>query len=337
MAMAHVRHAALALGGVALLAGCGGGSSSQSENPESARAAAAIATAQNNPKCSLATLGPYYWEIGDASGVQVSGTMGGDLAPTRSSRLWVFSASKWLYAASVVQRRGVRDADVPYLNFTSGHSQFGNAPLCLSGDTVADCKSDGDWFDASTVGRFAYDSGHMQQHAIAVMGLGNATNAMLAAELTATLGDFGFAYRVPQPAAGVEVSTAGYAGFLQKLLRGELALAAALGARKVCTNPDQPGCDAVFSPDIDSREDMNYALGHWVEDDPDVGDHAFSSAGGGGFYPWIDRDRTTYGILARERTTEANAGYHSAECGRLIRQAWRTGVEVTSPTPTPTD
>jgi hypothetical protein len=319
-----------------LLASCGG-SSSQSNvggTDDAVRAAAASATAANNAKCSVATLGPYYWEIGDGNGVKVSGTNGSG-APGRSTRLWIYSASKWLYAASVVQLRGVVTADIPFLNFTSGYSNFGNAPICVIGQTVDDCLIGRDGQDPATIGRFAYDSGHMQHHASAVVGLGGADNAALAAHLTSKLGDLGFSYRVPQLAAGVELSAGGYATFLQKLLRGELAMAAALGMHKVCTNPDQPGCNAAASVDIDSSEDMNYSLGHWVEDDPDVGDHAFSSAGGGGFYPWIDRDKTLYGILARERAIEGNAGYHSAECGRLIRQAWRTGVEVTTPTPTP--
>lgn len=317
-----------------LLAACGGGGSGTlSEGGDEARAAAATATAENNPKCSVATLGAYYWEIGDAAGVKVSGTMGGGAAPTRSTRLKVYSASKWLYAASVVQRRGVVAGDVPYLNFTSGYSEFGNSPVCLTGSTVNDCLVGRDGFDSTTVGRFAYDSGHMQRHASATMGLGNADNAALASSLNAAVGDLGFSYHVPQLAAGVEATTAGYASFLQRLLRGELALAAALGSNKVCTNPQQAGCNAARTADIGADEDLNYSLGHWVEDDAQTGDGTFSSAGGGGFYPWIDRDKALYGIVARERPGESAAGYHSLECGRLIRKAWQTGVQVTTPTP----
>jgi hypothetical protein len=325
----------------AIVTACGGGGSAPAgpaapagPPTDAQRAAAATATASNNGKCSFATLGAHYWEIGDADGVLVSGTTG-TAAPTRSTPLWVFSSSKWLYAASVLERRGVRDEDVPFLNLSSGYSEFGNAPLCLIGETVADCLIGRDDFDPATEGRFAYDSGHMQRHAATTMGLGDADVAALAVNLRDTLGDLGFSYRQPQLAAGVEVSAAGYAGFLQRVLRGELAMSAALGTRKICTNPDQPGCNAARTAEIDASEFFNYSLGHWVEDDPATGDHAFSSAGGGGFYPWIDQDKALYGIVARETFTEANAGYHSAECGRLIRQAWRTGVEVTAPTPTP--
>ncbi len=304
------------------------------------RSAAAAATAATNPKCSVATLGPYYWEIGDVNGVRVSNSEGSG-APTVNTVMWVFSSSKWLYAANVVQKRGVVGTDVPFLNFTSGYSQYGNAPICLPGngsDTVQGCVPLGGNgnLDAATVGKFAYDSGHMQHHATAVMGLGPADNAALAADLNATIGNFGFTYSVPQLAAGVNVSPAGYAMFLRKMLNGGLALASALGTNKKCANNAIPGCDAAFTPEeLPTTEAWNYSLGHWVEDDPTVGDHAFSSAGGGGFYPWIDSSKTYYGIVARERETEAGAGIHSEECGRLIRQAWKTGVTVSSTTPTP--
>ena len=328
------------------LSGCGsGGSDVQSEPPTPAPptqpppvgggdpAAAAKATADNNPMCAPSRLGSYYWEIGDANNVLVSGTVGSS-PPSRTTAMWIYSASKWLYAANVVQKRGVNSADVPFLNFTSGWSNFGNLPVCVLGDTVGECLVGRDAFDAASVGRFKYDSGHMQHHAANVMGLAGADNAALAADLNATVGNFGFEYTVPQLAAGVVSSTQGYAAFLQKMMRGELALGNALGSNKVCANPATAGCNAIEAPDTDTNEALNYGLGHWVEDDPSYGDHAYSSPGGGGFYPWIDNTRTLYGIVARERPGN-DAGFSSAECGRLIRQAWRTGVEVTSTMPTP--
>lgn len=333
-----LRLSMLTLVSAAVVASCGGGSSTSSEAPPSEpptdaqRAAAATETANTNPMCNLATLGTYYWEIGDANGVKASGSPWG--GPTAATSMWVFSSSKWLYAANVVQKRGVRDADVPYLNFTSGYSEFGNVPTC-TGDTVESCRVGGDGQDPATIGRFAYDSGHMQHHAANFMGLGPADDAALAADLNATVGNFGFSYTVPQLAAGVVVTPQGYAGFLRRVLRGELAIAGALGTHKVCAQSAAPGCNAAFTPDSIGTEAWNYSLGHWVEDDPTVGDHAFSSAGGGGFYPWIDRDKKYYGILARETVIESGAGYHSAQCGRLIRQAWMTGQAVSGTKPTP--
>lgn len=326
-----------------MLAACGGGGSSTSESggeiTEAQRIAAATATAEQNPRCSTAVLGSYYWEVGDSSGAKASGSRGGG-APTAATTMRIFSASKWLYAASVVQRRGgIDDAEAKFLNFTSGYSQLGNSPVYVC-STVNQCLVGNDSQDAATIDRYAYDSGHMQHHASASMGLGAADTSVLAADLRTTLGDFGLAYRLPVLASGVEGTPAGYAQFLRRLLRNELTLAGLLGSRKVCAQPSAPGCNAAYAPDSIGTEAWNYSLGHWVEDDPSVGDHAFSSAGGAGFYPWIDATRTWYGIVARERTLSASelepgAGYRSAECGRLIRQAWRTGQTVTSTTPTP--
>lgn len=339
----HLRllHTGTALACVALLAACGGGGDDGTQeaaitNPtEQQRIAAAESTAQTNDKCSVAALGGFYWEVGDDSGAKASGSIGPD-APAGATALWIFSSSKWLYAANVVQKRGVRDADVPYLNFTSGYTNFGNAPLCspLAEPTIAGCMEGRDGRNPDTVGKFYYDSGHMQQHAATEMGLADAGVAALADDLNRTIGNFGFEYNVPQPASGVVVSPSGYAQFLRAMLKGDLALGAALGSRKVCADPTVCA-DAYLAPDVDRPETWYYSLGHWVEDDPDTGDGAFSSPGGGGFYPWIDKDKTHYGIVARQRTIESDAGFHSAECGRLIRQAWRTGVTVTAGIPAP--
>lgn len=330
------RLAALTLMSSVILASCGGGDgeSTSSGPTEDARVSASAATVAQNTMCSVSTLGSYYWEIGNANGVLASGSVGAG-APTATTSMWVFSSSKWLYAANVVQKHGVLDSDVPYLNFTSGYSEFGNAPVC-TGSTVDECLVGRDGQDPTTIGRFDYDSGHMEKHASAVMGLGGADNAALAADLNATIGNYGFSYTVQQLAAGVVVTPQGYAQFLRAMLRGELKLAAALGTHKVCANTATPGCNAAFSPDdLPPTEAWNYSLGHWVEDDPVVGDHAFSSAGGGGFYPWIDATKTYYGIIARVRETESGAGVHSEQCGRLVRQAWTTGVTVTATEPTP--
>lgn len=319
------------------LVACGGGSSSAVVPDTSLtveeRIDAATSTANNNARCALSVLGSFYWEIGDGAGVLAAGRVGPG-APNASTTMRVYSASKWLYAASVVQKHADFTADVPYLNFTSGYSNFGNAPVCI-GDTVDECLLGRDQVDAATRGRFAYDSGHMQVHAANVMQFGHFDNAALTSDLSGTLGIAGLRYWLQQPASGVEATPDAYGAFLRRLINGSLRLGPQLGAHKVCAQASASGCNAAFTPDSIGSEQWQYALGHWVEDDPAVGDHAFSSAGGGGFYPWIDAGRRYYGILAREVVAESAAGYHSAACGRLIRQAWLTGVAVTATSPTP--
>ena len=163
---------------------------------------------------------------------------------------------------------------------------------------------------------------------------GNGVGAALTSEITSQVGSFDFTYLQTNLAGGLNASASGYAGFLRRMLRGEFVMSSQLGSRKVCASS---ACTAgeVLSP-APPDEAWNYSLGHWVEDDPKVGDHAFSSAGALGFYPWIDSTKTWYGIVARRATSAAGQeGVKSMDCGRLIRQAWVTGVQVTGTTPTP--
>ena len=83
-------------------------------------------------------------------------------------------------------------------------------------------------------------------------------------------------------------------------------------------------------------EAWHYSIGHWVEDDPTTnGDGSFSSPGAYGYYPWIDPSKTYYGLVARSvpNGTGLSEGYQSAQCGRLLRAAWKTGVVQTGTIP----
>jgi hypothetical protein len=116
---------------------------------------------------------------------------------------------------------------------------------------------------------------------------------------------------------------------LRAIPSGDLRLGSALGTNTVCTNSST--CSSAIAAPIPQTESWNYSLGHWVEDDPVVGDHAFSSAGVLGFYPWIDSNKRFYGILARRAADGAGGTpcYDSAVCERLVRRAWMTGNQVT--------
>lgn len=319
-----------AMATAALTACGGGGSSNQAGGPidvdpsDAVRAEAARVTANSNAACSASAIGPFYWEIGDGSRARAGGSVGSN-APTADTVMSIASASKWVYSSYVLQKVGRRNGDIPYLNFTSGYTEM-LLPLCQVNDTVSSCLDGNDDLVPGDVGRFLYGSGHMQTHASNVMGLGAMDNAALTAEVQGTLGDFGLLYTQPQLAGGLVADANGYAAFLRKILRGELSMRGALGASSVCTNPRT--CASAIGGPIPDNESWSYSLGHWVENDPAVGDGAFSSAGALGFYPWIDRTGTYYGVLARRADAESNAGYHSAQCGRLIRQAWVTGVAV---------
>jgi len=193
--------------------------------------------------------------------------------------------------------------------------------LCGPTETVGECAADvAD--SASTVGRFAYGAAHFQFHAANVMGLAAMNAGALSDELRSVLGASNdLRYLQTNLAGAANTSAAEYAKFLRKLLRGELVMAGVLGAEKVCGSS---ACTtAVLSP-APRDETWNYSLGHWVEDDPQLGDHAFSSAGAPGFYPWVDRTKTWYGLIARRAdSTGGSQGVLSLRCGRLIRQAMR--------------
>ena len=103
----------------------------------------------------------------------------------------------------------------------------------------------------------------------------------------------------------------------------------ALGTNAVCTSTKAP-CSAAYTPLPEVA--WRYSIAHWVEDDTSTGgDGAFSSPGAFGFYPWIAADKQTYGVISRQEPS-GNAvqnGYASARCGRLIREAWKTGTAQT--------
>jgi hypothetical protein len=314
-----------------LLTACGGGGTAAGDGaPTNAqRAEAARLTAEQNPLCSTGTLGAYYWEVGDASGTLAAGEQGGG-AITGNTPMNVASASKWPFAAYVLERRGDEPALVPYLNFTSGYSEFSNL-LCQSDGTLAECMNGGRNDDEAARGSFHYQGGHMQQLGV-LLGLGALRNDGLGAELRSVLGaELPLAYVSPQPPGGLRTTPHAYARFLRRLLAASadpLQLGAALGRHAVCTVASDT-CAAAPEGESFLPEPFHYALGHWVEDNPVTtpqANVAYSSAGAFGFYPWVDRDRQLYGLVARENLDlSVRQGYASLQCGRLIRLAWKTG------------
>lgn len=300
--------------------------------PERVRAAQAMAN--NAPQCQVAQ--PFYWEIGDGRRVLASG-QAGRKAPDAQTRLQIASASKWIYGAYVAEQRGgaLTQDDVRYLNFQSGYTRF---HMCRQGQTVEECRTSmlnrRGAQDPDTIGRFYYNGGHMQQHA-ALMGLGALDSQGLAQAIVRGLGKAGqgwdLVYGQPQLAGGVQSSASDYGRFLRAMLSGDLKMGGLLGSHPVCTQPRACPGEALKTP-IPVTESWHYSLGHWVEDDPAVGDGAFSSPGAFGFYPWIDAGRQFYGIVAREERSGVLSGdpdskpaVRSVECGRLIRQAWLLG------------
>jgi len=317
---------------------CGGGGGATTavtptpSPPTDPFAAAATQTVQTNANCTA--LNAFYWEIGDANGVLASGTSGSG-APGATDVIAIASASKWLYSSFIVETRGSAGvsatSDVPFLNFTSGYTNFG-LPVCPgNGGTIDDClNSIGSLgvprgtLSPENVGKFYYDSAHMEKHA-SNSGYGNLTGVTLGTAVSQTLG-ITVTYSDAQPAGSGKASASEYAKFLRKVLSGSLRITSLLGADPVCTWHDNyvPACSAVNSPTDSTPYHWHYSLGHWVEDDDS--NRAYSSAGAFGFYPWVSADLKLYGIIARyDPGTQQQEGFRSAQCGRLVRLAYQTG------------
>ncbi|HSI50944.1 MAG TPA: hypothetical protein VLA61_21980 [Ideonella sp.] len=315
------------------------------------RKAAATKVASKDASCTSLT--PFYWEIGNAAGKQANGTGGAvtstNKAPTATTVMAVASASKWVFASTVIeQTAGSLSAnDVALLSMRGGYNNFDS---CSNTGTVASCLKEPGRFGgtngdhiAAQDGKFSYGGGHMQVLGNA-RGLGPDNNSLLASALRSQRGmSNSMSYINPQLAGGLATTATGYASFLRQILNGSYASTAkALGTQATCTHTNGSDCTtAIFSPINQSRpggandisdERWHYSLGHWVEDDPTVGDGAFSSPGRFGFYPWIDKSKTWYGVLARTDAVNVNsadpkkAPYNtSMQCGRKIRAAWVKG------------
>ncbi len=292
------------------------------------RIEAAKETAKANPYCIDITR--YYWEIGSKDGAIVSGSTG-DQSVVSTTILPIASATKWVFGAYMVQAKsGTLDYDtIEALTMSSGYTSFGNLS-CVPNyvQTVGDCFNIGD-NNEYTPGHdhyFYYNGGHFQKLAMD-NDLGPLSDPELVAEFQDKLkNDYNFIFSSPQLAGGITTSAKQYAIFLQNILDQQLLLYDHLGADAVCTNPDTCST-SIASPYID--QDFHYSYGHWVEDDPVPGDGAFSSAGLFGFYPWINVQKTHYGVISRYEVpsgeNDIGSGAASQACGSLIRIAFETG------------
>jgi hypothetical protein len=299
------------------------------------RATAARLTAEKAAACVAAQ--PFYWEIGNAT-QPLAGGKAGDNGPERQTTMAIASASKWLYGAFVAERRQgqLTAEDIKFLHFKSGYTYY---HVCRQDQSIAACQESllngRGRLNPATENRFDYNGGHMQKHAV-LMGLGSfgpdglaiAVKQALAPALGA---DWQLSYSQAMPAGGGQTSAADYSRFLRALMNDSLQLGPLLGRHAVCTNPQSCPQLAVKTP-IPATESWHYSIGHWVEDDPQVGDGSFSSPGAFGFYPWISADKQLYGIVAREQRRGAlgesgeKPAVASVDCGREIRAAWVSGV-----------
>jgi len=279
-------------------------------------------TVETAPECKR--LGDFYWEIGDGRHVIASQSIGTTYTSDKS--IHIASASKWIFGSYVLEKIGKHTEpsmdQIRALEMQSGYTslKFG---ACIFSRTVADCftRRENDLYSPSAAGHFFYNGGHDQKLAVD-LGLGNLDAAQFGVEIRKYLGtDLDIDFNSPQPAGGMRATPDAYAQFLRKILSGELRMKDYLGSNPVCTLPG--ACpNAIESP---VPVAWHYSLNHWIEDDPENGDGAFSSPGAFGFYPWISADKQWYGILARE-SHKPMAYKESVYCGAKMRKSWETGL-----------
>ena len=282
-----------------------------------AKISAATLTANTNSACTA--IHPFYWEIGDSSNTIVGATAGGTV-PVSSTVIQIGSASKLIFASYLIQKRSgiLSSNEIKGLTFTAGYSTFSD---CIGQLTVGSCYSGLTAFVPANDNKFYYGGGHMQKLAAVDLGLAALGPVGLGTELSNFIGtDVGLSFNFPQPAGGAQITASGYSILLRKILQQNLMMYSYLGSSSVCTNI--ASCSSSVSTPIPSSESWSYSLGHWIENDPIVGDGAFSSSGRFGFYPWISSDKKLYGVLARENLVDPSAYWKSTLCGRLIRKAY---------------
>ena len=79
------------------------------------------------------TAGPFYWEVGDATGVLASGSVG-DSPPPAATATSVASATKWLFGAFCAQTLTLAGTDFKFLNMSSGYNSM--AGQCEAGSSA---------------------------------------------------------------------------------------------------------------------------------------------------------------------------------------------------------
>lgn len=284
------------------------------------RITAAHTAARTAEECKI--IQPFYYELGNKSHALLGDSIGVD-APEALTEMDVASASKWIMGAYTVEKlRGqLSPAQIRLLNFSSGYDQF---TKCGQSLTVEDCQKSGTNGNQTikNIGRFNYNGGHQQKLGV-VMGLGALDDISLGHEMSSVLG-INIKYFSPQLAGAVETSANEYAKFLRSIMNNELFIGRMLGKHAICASPAFCPQNAIGSP-IASDLDYDYSLSHWVENDAKKGDGAFSSAGAFGFYPWVDKNKSFYGIIARKNLS-AGAGQKSMLCGQKIRKAFMNPV-----------
>ncbi len=293
---------------------------------------AASAAAQGN-QCNL--LGGFYWEIGNADGMLGGSPVPVDGAYSRTTDMELASASKWAFGAFALEDlktkgfAGPSASQTSKLVMTSGYTRQ-NSLTCLNATTVNQCLGTSGPV-ASREGAFYYDGQHLQK-LFSDLGYGSLNTGGMQTVYDTALGTIGWTVANVSASAGLTGSAADYAGFLTKMMKGDLEIGNRLGQAAVCTHTALLAnrCTAQglprgqYSP---VNEPWDYSYAHWVEKENGTTVDAYSSPGLYGFYPWISANKAYYGIIAR-KSNALGAYTNSVDCGRAIRKAFEGSLRA---------
>lgn len=286
-----------------------------------------IAAANNVAQADGGT--PFYWFIGDKTGVICSGTYGTP-SYALTDKISLASASKLLFHLYVAQARTIGSSDYAWLNMTSGYVGMGGNE-CAQTDSVNSClATNGSWTTHYPAwdGIFFYTSSHFENYAQQVLGLGSyypnltAGSPTLAALYNTTLAlpNNSISFSQPSFAGGAIASTNTYCTIMQKLVNNEYNLYPLLGTQLV---PASAALGATKSP-APAHENWYYGLGNWLETD---GTH--SSGGSFGFYPCVFGSNNEYWMIVsrQDMGLQINqVGLTSVRTGQRIRNSFLMGT-----------
>ena len=326
-----------------------------------ARAVAASAAA-DGPNCSgLSFYWEIGTSDGDFRGGQRIARFGKPVfrhsqGPVASASKWLYAT----YA--IERSGGALDPvhDEPMLNFTSGYDELKACGSRATVEDCG--HSQRAPLNPASQGRFSYSPAHMQHHAatdqLRSLGTSKLTATALGPAIGSTLGilpntrvpnpvkerlqptiSIGLKYSGPVLGSDAAIDAGTYAVVLQRILSGSVKMRNYLGSNPICASDavDSHGrylcsSDGGFTPNVGYVPPIpaelvfgssahgtpwQYSVGHWIESDG-----TYSAAGAFGFYPWIDKDKLWYGIVAQFSARTVMAYQQSLICGRAIRDAW---------------
>jgi|GEM_PF-1402793 len=292
---------------------------------------------------------PYYWEIGNTEKIEINGSLG--VADNRTGRTlgprqqnMVGSAGAFLASALLIEKAFEKQSrltaeQIDLLRMRSPYTAPDSAG-CTHALTIKSCFGNMGGYRKTAAGKkypFYFGAGHLQKLAMD-LGFGDTFASQLREAFIDIFGRnnyYGAFYSTSRLFDGMRITPEGYARFLRDTMSGKNKMSHLLGSHAACAYAagDCKNDVAFTAAPADKR--WRYSLGHWVETDDTRGHGAFSAFSRDGYYVWITADKQHYGLIAplrpdmRTKNAAEGLAIDTVDCGRAIREAFRSGIEQT--------